>query len=158
MTPTLEGERFAVELSLRVCHGLDYSKTQPSAFKANAVTDDPGLFVSLLVWGFTSDSRIFHSYGDVTIAGQGLQVLTSARHSWPLSREGSLTCHNCCDTGLPFIMVISEDPWHSHMLPSVWQWSWHKLFLWLRSVATGDLTPISRIRGERSTSTPPRRP
>ena len=73
-------------------------------------------------------SRIFHSYGDVIIAGEGLQILTYARHSWPLSSEGSLTCHTYCDTGLPFIMVISEDPWHSHLLPSVWQWSCHYLF------------------------------
>ena len=29
----------------------------------------------------------------------------------------------------PFIIVISEDPWHSHVLPSVWQWSSHYLFL-----------------------------
>ena len=52
-------------------------------------------------------------------------------------------------------MVISEDPWHSHLLPSVWQWSCHYLCLRLRSVATGDRTPISCTRGERSTSTPP---
>ena len=32
----------------------------------------------------------FHSYGDVTIAGEGLQILTYARHSWTLSSEGSL--------------------------------------------------------------------
>ena len=43
--------------------------------------------------------RIFHSYGDVTITGEGLQ-----------SSEGSLACHTNCDTGHPFIMVISEDP------------------------------------------------
>ena len=40
-----------------------------------------------------SHSRIFHSYGDVTIAGERLQILTYARHAWPLSSEGSLTCH-----------------------------------------------------------------
>ena len=99
----------------------------------------------------------FHSYGDVTIAGEGLQILTNARHSWQLSSEGSLTCHTYCDTGLPFVMVISEDPWHSNLLPSVWQWSCHYLFLRLRSVATGDRTLTSRTRGESSTSTPPRR-
>ena len=33
-----------------------------------------------------------------------------------------------CDTGQPFIMVISEESWHSHLLPSVWQWSCHYLF------------------------------
>ena len=56
---------------------------------------------------------------ETTIAGERLQILTYARHSWPLSSEGSFTCHTYCDTGLPFIMIISEDPWHSHLLPSV---------------------------------------
>ena len=73
----------------------------------------------------SSHSKIFHSYGDVTIAGEGLQILTYARHLGPLSSEGSLTFHTHCDTGLPFIMVISEDPWHSYLMPSVWQWSCH---------------------------------
>ena len=68
------------------------------------------LFVCL---GFLSHSRIFHSCGDVTIVGEGLQSLTCARHSWPLSSEGSLACHTYCDTGHLFVMVISEDPWHS---------------------------------------------
>ena len=44
------------------------------------------------VWGFSSHSRIFHSYGDVTITNEGLQILTYARHSWPLSNECSLAC------------------------------------------------------------------
>ena len=48
-----------------------------------------------------------------------LQILTFARHSWPLSIEGSSTWHTYCDTGQPFMMVISEDPWHTNMLPSV---------------------------------------
>ena len=115
------------------------------------------MFICLFfICGFSSHSGIFHLYWDVTITGEGLQILTNARHSWPLSSEGSLTCHSYCDTGLPCIMVISEDPWHSPLLPSVWQWSCHYLFLRLRSFATGDRTPISRMRGERSTSTPPR--
>ena len=64
----------------------------------------------LFVCGFSSHSRIFHSHGDVSIAGEGLQILTYARHSWPLSSERSLACHTYYDTGHPFIMVISEDP------------------------------------------------
>ena len=63
------------------------------------------LFVCLLMWSLSS-----HSYEDVTIADVGLQILTYARQSWPLSSEGSLTCQTYCDTGLPFIMVITEDP------------------------------------------------
>ena len=51
------------------------------------------LFVCLFVC-FSSHSRIFHLNGDVTIAGEGLQILTNARHSWPLSKEGSLACHS----------------------------------------------------------------
>ena len=43
---------------------------------------------------------MFYSYGDVTITGEGLQILTFARHSWPLSSEGSLQhCLTYCDTG-----------------------------------------------------------
>ena len=65
----------------------------------------------------------FSFYGDVTIACEGMQILTYAWHSWPLSSEGSLVCHIYCDTEHPFIMVISEDLWHSHLLPSIWHWS-----------------------------------
>ena len=66
------------------------------------------VFVYLLVF-FSSHSRIF-AHGDVTITGEGMQILTDARHIWPLNSEGSFACHTCCDTGHPFIMVISENP------------------------------------------------
>ena len=75
---------------------------------------------------------------NITITSKELQIFAYARHSWPLNSEHSLACHTYCDTGHPFIMVISEDPWHSHLLPSVWQWSCHYLFFRIRSVATGD--------------------
>ena len=38
------------------------------------------VFLGFFVWSFSSQSRIFHSFGDVTIAGEGLQILTYARH------------------------------------------------------------------------------
>ena len=63
--------------------------------------------------GFTSHSKISHSYGDVTITSEELQIFTCTRHSWLLSSEGSLACHTYCDTGYLLILVISEDPWHS---------------------------------------------
>ena len=34
------------------------------------------LFCFLFLWGFSFHSRIFYSYGDVTITGEGLQILT----------------------------------------------------------------------------------
>ena len=48
------------------------------------------LFVCLFVWSFSSHSTFFHSYGDVTISGEGQQLFIYARHSWPLSSDGSL--------------------------------------------------------------------
>ena len=32
------------------------------------------------------------------MTGEGLQILTYARHSWPLSSEGSFACYTYCDT------------------------------------------------------------
>ena len=62
--------------------------------------------VFLSVWEFSSHSRIVYSYGEVTIAGEELQILTYE----PLSSEGSLACPIYCDRGHSFIMIISEDP------------------------------------------------
>ena len=45
-----------------------------------------------------------------------------------MSSDGSLACHTFSDTGYPFIMIISEDPWHSHLIQSVRQLSCHYLF------------------------------
>ena len=76
-----------------------------------------------------SNSRIFHSYGDVTITGEG--------HSWPLSSEGSIAWHTYCDTRrssprtrdtLTFCQAFGSG--------AVTTW-----FLRLRSVAIGIRTP-----------------
>ena len=42
---------------------------------------------------FSFHSRIFQSYADVIIAGEGLQNWTYARHLLPLNSERSLACH-----------------------------------------------------------------
>ena len=42
--------------------------------------------------------------------------------------EHSIACHTFCNTWHRFIMVISEDPWHSHLMLSIWKWSCHYLF------------------------------
>ena len=63
---------------------------------------------SLVFFQFSSHSKNCHSFGDVTIAGEGLQILTPVRHVWPLSSKSSLACHTYY-TGPPCIVVISED-------------------------------------------------
>ena len=106
------------------------------------------IFILLVCWrGVYRPTREFFTHMETSpLPVKGCKFLkTYARHLRPLSSEGSLTCHAYCDTGLPFIMVISEDPWLSYMLPSVWKWSCHYLFLRLRSVATGDQIPISHM-------------
>ena len=52
--------------------------------------------------------------------------------------------------GHTLYMIICKDPWHPHLLPSVWQLSYHYLFLRLLSVAAGIRTPSFCMRCERS--------
>ena len=68
---------------------------------------------------FSFHSKFFNSPGDVPITGERLQTVTYTQHSWPLSSEVSFACHTYGDTWHPFIMFISENLWHSHLLPSV---------------------------------------
>ena len=97
----------------------------------------------MFVWVFSSRSRIFNRilWRRHHCRWRAAIFFTYARHSWPLSSEGSLVCHTYCDKGHPFIMVIFEDLWLSHLLQSVWQWSCHYLFIRLMSIASGIRTP-----------------
>ena len=69
---------------------------------------------------------------------------------WPLimSSESSLTCHSYCDTEHQFLMVISEDRWHVHLLSRVYQCGCHYLFS--RHVCRSLDSTKFRMRGERS--------
>jgi hypothetical protein len=44
----------------------------------------------LIIYGFTSRSRIFHLYGDVTIAGEGLQILAYACSAFRDFEQGGI--------------------------------------------------------------------
>ena len=111
-----------------------------------AVLDFVCLFVCLGF--FVPHENNFHSYGDVILTDEGMQILTYTRQIWPLSSEGSLAFHTYCDTVHPFIMVIRPvNPLHSNLLPSVLQWSCNYLYLRLRSVAVGIRTPNLPLAG-----------
>ena len=101
------------------------------------------LFV-FFVWGFSFHSRIVHSYEMSPWPVKGcifFNLYSALMAIQVLYSEGSLACHTYCDKGLPFIMVIVEDPWHLHLLPSIWQWNCNYLFYRFRSVAAGTRTP-----------------
>ena len=89
------------------------------------------VFVSYFgFWGFSSHSRISHSYGDLTFTCKVVQKfwpVLSTDGSWVVNFSSSY--HTYCDTGHTFIMVISEETCHSYMLLCVGQWSCHCLFL-----------------------------
>ena len=63
--------------------------------------------------------RIFHSYWDVTIGGDGLQIdlclALMAFSSMAFSSEGSFACHTCCNTGPQFLRSYTKDPWFSFL-------------------------------------------
>ena len=96
------------------------------------------LYVSL--WFFCPTREIFPHMETLPLR-EGLQIFSYARHSWPLSSEGSLACHIYCDTGHPFIMVISEDPWHSAVATSFYD---------LGLSLLGFIRPNFRLWGEHS--------
>ena len=65
---------------------------------------------------------------------QAMVMLTSRWFEWHWNitvayeyKAGA--CHTYCDTGEPFVMVISEDQWHSRLLLILCQWSCQYLFL-----------------------------
>ena len=69
------------------------------------------------------------------------------------SEQGVFSCmpHLLCQETSVYT-VIFEDPWHSHQLSSIWQFSCNYLFYRIKTVATWDRTPISCIRHQRSTN------
>lgn len=83
---------------------------------------------------------------EITMTGEGLQLLTYTLHSWPLSCKGSLVYYTYCDTGHQFIIVISNDH-HTHTCSRALGSGVVTtcMFKRLRSVATGDRTLISRL-------------
>jgi hypothetical protein len=76
----------------------------------NATISQVRMIDWLIIYGFTSRSRIFHLYGDVTITCEGLQNLglCSALGSFEQGRIFIL-CHTCCDTGPPPFQSHSKD-------------------------------------------------
>ena len=95
-----------------------------------------GVFV--LIENFSPIWRRYHD------RGERLQILTYARHLWPLRSDGFLAFNPYFDTGHPFIMVISEDRWNSPLLPSAASACFYDLGL-------SRLGFEHRLRGKRST-------
>ena len=83
----------------------------------------------------------------LTITSEGLQILTYSAH---MASEGSLACHTFCNTGHPFIMVISEDPWTHTYCQAFASAAVTTCFYDLCLSRLGFELPTFRLRGERS--------
>ena len=73
----------------------------------------------LFVWSFRHTQDYFFTYLETS------HFLAKSCKIWSMLGTYDhwavrilLACHTHCDTGHPFIMVISEDPWHSHVMSS----------------------------------------
>ena len=71
-----------------------------------------------LIYGFTSHSRIFHLYGDITIAGEGLQNLGLCSALWACEQGGMFIVPHLLWHGTSIIPVSSEGPPQS--VASLW--------------------------------------
>ena len=105
----------------------------------------------LIVWGFSSRSKNFSLIWRRYHYRWKAANFDLCSALMATEQRGFFTY---CDTGHTFIIVASKDAWHSHLLPSVWQWNCHYLFLRLGSVRLGFQQPTFRLRDERSN--PPR--
>jgi hypothetical protein len=64
------------------------------------------------IYGFTSRSRIFHVYGDVTIAGEGLQNLDLCSALWAFEQGGIFNVPHLLWQETSIFPVSSEGPPH----------------------------------------------
>jgi hypothetical protein len=70
------------------------------------------LLMWLIIYGFTSCSRIFHLYGDVTTAGEGLQNLGLCSALRAFEQGGIFIVQHLLWHGASVFSVSSEGPPH----------------------------------------------
>ena len=95
---------------LWVSRGL-YRAT-PTVTRGLVFSGDDWLIDWLIIYGFTSRSRIFHLYGDVTIAGEGLQNLGLCSALRAFKQGGIFIVPHLLWHGTSIFPVSSEGPPH----------------------------------------------
>ena len=100
-----------------------------------------GLFVWLKVFRPIEEFFNHNKTSPLSVKRYKFWPIIDTHDHWAVS---VLACHTYCDMRYPFIIVIYEDPWHSYLVPSVWQWSCHYLFIRLSSV-TAEIRTLACI-------------
>ena len=71
----------------------------------------------LIIHCFTSHARVFFTYMERSaLPVKVCKIWVYAWRSGPLSREGTLSCHTCCDTGPRFSILIQRTGPFSRLL------------------------------------------
>ena len=97
--------KILLSVSFLIQYFMPYCKTCISTFKTLESSLD-------CLFGLLRPTREFFTHMETSpLPLKVFKSLTYARHSWPLSSEGSLACHTYYDKGHPFTMVISEHPY-----------------------------------------------
>ena len=78
--------------------------------------------ICLFVWGYCPIREFFYQ---MEKSHSPVRALNFEQYSALMAIGVGISY---CDTGFLFIMVISDNPWHSHLLLSVKQWVCHYLF------------------------------
>ena len=105
----------------------------------------------MFVW-FFSHSRISHSYGDITITGEGFSNFDLCSVLMAIEQWGFYSVPHLLWHGASVYMVISEDPWHSYLLPRLSSGAVTTCFNDLGLSRLGFEHPTFRLWGERSKS------
>ena len=66
-----------------------FDKASAQIWSSSRIIASPEMLklICLFVWDFKPLWRIFHSYGDINIISERLQIFTHTWQSWPLSSE-----------------------------------------------------------------------
>ena len=85
-----------------------------------------------------SDLRLFlNSYGAVTITGEGLNLFYLCSAHMAIEQWGSFSVPHILWHGASVYNGHLRRPVTLTLMPSIWQWSCHYLFLRIRFVAAG---------------------
>jgi hypothetical protein len=98
------------------CMSWDKKKKPHTLQKSSKRLQSLQLFIQqldwLIIYGFTTRSRIFHLYGDVTIAGEGLQNLGLCSMLGAFEQAGIFIVPHLLLHGTSVFPVSSEGPPH----------------------------------------------
>jgi hypothetical protein len=92
-----------------------------SYFRVCRSSSDLILLSRFIIYGLPPAQECFTYMDTSSLPMEGCKILAYAWCIGPLSREGSLSCHTCCDTGPQFFRFHPKDPSIQSLLRHTWK-------------------------------------